>query len=185
MTLAAASFGVASVAAQAPRHPTKTNVVCTHPTPNAGSVDPCGVSVTDISSHPTAPTGTVTLSTNIGPNHGTLSPTQCTLVPVNSRVSRCSFTYTPSTRQPTRIYANYAGDQTHAPSHGHIDLNAAPGPPPPPPPTTGEGLTCLGDIREDNADLAAAAIAEDRVLKAQIIEDILADRAECFGHFSR
>jgi hypothetical protein len=34
--------------------------------------------------------------------------------------------------------------------------------------------------------LAAAALANHRVLRAQILDDILADRAECFGrHHNR
>lgn len=171
-------------------HPTKTNVVC-NPNVAAGHTVICGVSVTDVGRNPTPPTGTVALRTNVGANRGTLNPTTCTLVPVpgSTRTSRCSFTYTPRFMQPTRIYGNYSGDATHAPSHGHTNINFTPvvGPPPPPPPPPppvvdpdDEGLSCLGDVREDNAELAAAARAGNRVLEEQIQADILSDRPACF-----
>jgi hypothetical protein len=174
MAIAAGSIGAESAAAQAPLHPTKTNVVCnSHGT--AGHPVGCGVSVSDLSAHPTAPTGTVVFTTNLGPNHGTFSNGgSCTLVPVNSRTSRCTFTYTPTATQATRVYGNYLGDATHAPSAGHADINGVPilPPPPPPPPVDDESFA---DLQADFHELVAAIRAGNYTLANQIRADIRAD----------
>ncbi|MEA2265989.1 MAG: hypothetical protein QOE27_1572 [Solirubrobacteraceae bacterium] len=175
MAIAAGSIGAESAAAQAPLHPTKTNVVCnTHAA--AGHAVGCGVSVSDLSAHPTAPTGTVVLTTNTGPNHGTFSAGSCTLVPVNSRTSRCTFTYTPTTTQATRVYGNYLGDATHAPSAGHADINGVPIlPPPPPPPPPPADDESFADLNTDFNELTAAIRAGNRTLAAQIRAEIQSD----------
>ena len=173
IAVAGGAFAFVAPAGAAVLHPTKTNVVC-NPNVAPGHAVSCGVSVSDLSGTPSAPTGTVALSTNVGSHHGTLSGGgSCTLVPVNSRTSRCTFTYTPTTGQATRIYANYSGDATHARSHAHTNINTVT--PPPPPPPTGEPTGFAADRQEDNAELVAASIAGNRPLHDAILADILAD----------
>ncbi len=101
-----------------------THVNCGSPRVHAGRVLHCGVSVTTVRGPATPPTGAVTLSTNLGANHGTLSG--CTLTTANRRTARCTFTYTPRQAQTAKLYANYAGDATHAASHASRTVVAIP-----------------------------------------------------------
>ena len=92
-------------------HPSTTSVTCSPSTGRPGTTVTCQATVTGA----THPGGTVTFHSNVG---GTFTPMTCTLVLIGGNQAACKVTFTTGHSGSIKIYANYSGDVTNAPSHG-------------------------------------------------------------------
>ena len=97
-----------------------TAVSCTPSPVAAGSPTACTATVSS-SPGTASPTGQVGFASN---SSGSFGATSCTLVAAAGASASCSVSYTPAAVQTGshKIYANYAGDATHAVSHANTTV---------------------------------------------------------------
>jgi hypothetical protein len=113
------------VSPTAPKHNTSTNVSCSPNPVFNGQTTTCTATVADTAaSGKIAPAGTAAFTSD---GAGSFSASSCTLSPSSASSASCQVTYTPSTIGSGfhKITASYAGDPTHNPSSGSVNLGVS------------------------------------------------------------
>jgi hypothetical protein len=95
-------------------HPSTTSVRCVIVNAVTRTIK-CKATVTGA----THPGGTISWASNVG---GTFTTNTCTLTLDGGNQASCSVTFTSNHSGDVKIYANYSGDVTNAPSHGSTTI---------------------------------------------------------------
>jgi virginiamycin B lyase len=104
-------------------HPTTTTVACAPATITLPAATTCTATVADTAgAGATPPTGEVNFSASGAGSFG--APAGCALAATGAAQSSCQLAFTPSAVGGQTVFADYAGEWSHAPSHGSAAISS-------------------------------------------------------------